>query len=188
MDNLQFLDYLNSGKTVVARSEAHQCMHQLSIRAQRITAQINGRFCTPQKRRKLLAKLTNKAVPDTFTLFPPFFTDCGINITVGQRVFVNSCCCFQDQGGITIGDDTLIGHNVVIATLNHHLQPQRRADMLPKAVVIGKNVWIGSHSTILPGVTIGDNAVIGAGSVVTKDVAPNTVVAGVPAKVIKVIE
>lgn len=102
-------------------------------------------------------------------------------------MFINSGCKFQDQGGIYIGDGALIGHNVVIATLNHDFAPEKRRGMYPKPVNVGKNVWIGSNSTICPGVTIGDNAVIGAGSVVTKDVPENMVAVGVPAKVIKSI-
>lgn len=109
------------------------------------------------------------------------------NITIGKGVFINAACHFQDQGGITIGDDTLIGHNVVLATLNHGTSPTDRGTLYPAPIGIGKNVWIGSNCTILPGVTIGDNAIIGAGSVVTKDVERNTVVAGVPAKHIKTI-
>ena len=109
------------------------------------------------------------------------------NIRFGKNVFVNSGCCFQDQGGITIGDGSLIGHQVVLATLNHALEPDRRATTLPGPIVIGKNVWIGAHATILQNVTIGDNAVIAAGAVVTRDVPANTVVAGVPAKAVKTL-
>ena len=94
-------------------------------------------------------------------------------------------CCFQDQGGIEIGDDVLIGHQVVIATLNHDLDPAKRGNMTPAPVKIGNKVWIGAHATVLPGVTVGEGAVIAAGAVVTKDVPANTVVAGVPAKPIK---
>ena len=106
---------------------------------------------------------------------------------VGKGVFINSGCKFQDQGGIYIGDGALIGHNTVLATLNHGLLPEERHDLIPKPINIGKNVWIGSNSTILPGVTIGDNAVIGAGSVVTKDIPENMMAVGSPAKVIRSI-
>ena len=125
---------------------------------------------------------------ETFRLFPPFYTDCGKNITLGKNVFINSCCHFQDQGGIIIGDNVLIGHNVVIATLNHNQNPKLRASILPKPVKIGNNVWIGSNATILPGVTISDGAIIAAGAVVTKDVSENSIVGGNPAKLIKEIE
>ena len=94
-------------------------------------------------------------------------------------------CKFQDQGGIYIGDGTLIGHNVVLATLNHAMAPEHRSDMLPAPIHIGRNVWIGANATILPGVTIGDGAVVAAGAVVTKDVPALTVVGGVPAKVLR---
>ncbi len=124
----------------------------------------------------------------TFGLFPPFYTDCGKNITVGKNVFINSGCKFQDQGGITIGDDTLIGHNVVLATLNHGIAPEERHDLFPAPIHIGKNVWIGANAVVLPGVAIGDHAVIAAGAVVTKDVPANAVVGGIPAKVIRSIK
>ena len=108
-------------------------------------------------------------------------------MNIGKRVFINAGCKFQDQGGITIGDDVLIGHNCVIATLNHSMQPERRADMIPAPVKIGDKVWIGANVTILQGVTIGEGAVIAAGAVVNKDVPARTVVGGVPAKIIKKI-
>ena len=111
-----------------------------------------------------------------------------LNIINGSIKEMNSCCQFQDQGGITIGDGTLVGPKTVIATLNHHMSPNKRANLIPKPVVIGKNVWIGANATILPGVTIGDGAVIAAGAVVSKDVEANIVVGGVPAKLIKHIE
>lgn len=103
-------------------------------------------------------------------------------------MFINSGCCFQDQGGVEIGDNCLIGHQVVFATLNHALDPELRAGMYPAPIKLGKNVWVGSHATLLAGVTVGDNSVIAAGAVVTRDVPANTVVGGVPAKVIRHIE
>lgn len=127
----------------------------------------------------MFGNLTGKPVLEGFAMFPPFNADCGLAISIGKNVFINSGCKFQDQGGIIIGDGSLIGHNVVIATLNHDLDPSKRGDMHPSSVVLGSNVWIGSNATILPGVTIGD------GAVVAKDVSPRTVVGGIPAKFIK---
>ena len=121
-------------------------------------------------------------------MFPPFYTDFGKNITIGRNVFINACCHFQDHGGVTLGDGCLIGHNVVFATLNHGTAPEDRGAMYPAPIRLGKNVWVGSNSTILRGVTVGDNAIIAAGSVVTKDVAANTVVGGVPARHIRNID
>ena len=124
---------------------------------------------------------------DSFGLFPPFYTDFGRNIRIGKNVFINSGCCFQDQGGIELVDGCLIGHQVVIATLNHDLDPRKRGGMVPAPGRLRKNVWVGAHATILAGVTIGDNVVVAAGAVVTGDVPPDTVVGGVPARVIKKI-
>ena len=135
-----------------------------------------------------MSKLIGREVDEGFGLFPPFFADCPQNIHLGKEVFINSGCKFQAQGGIYIGDKSLIGHNTVIATINHDINPETRRDLIPKRVNIGKNVWIGSGSIILPGVSIGDNSIIGAGSVVTKDIPENSIAVGNPAKVIKKID
>jgi acetyltransferase-like isoleucine patch superfamily enzyme len=182
-----FLEHMNQRLPVAGGSEAHKYMHALAQEALRITVEINGAYRTPEEIRALFSKLIGKPLDDSFALFPPFYTDCGKNITIGKGVFINSGCRFQDQGGIAIGDGTLIGHNAVLATLNHDFAPEKRANMHPAPIIIGNNVWIGANVTVIPGVTIGDNAIIAAGAVVTKDVPANTVVGGVPAKVIKEI-
>ncbi len=136
----------------------------------------------------IFSELTGSKVDPSFMCFPPFYTDFGKNITIGKNVFFNTGCSFQDRGGITIGDGTLIGMNVTIATLNHGLSLESRSTTYPSPVTIGENVWIGSSATILPGVHIGNNAVVAAGVVVTKDVSEDSVVAGVPAKVVKRVD
>ena len=188
MDNKQFLEFIKNAEVIKAGSEAHLKMHELSTRAQKITMRLNYGFHEPEETVRLFSELTESKVDDSFRCFLPCYTECGINIKLGKNVFINSGCCFQDHAGIEIGEGTLIGHQVVIATLNHAQDPLSRADMFPKPVKIGKNVWIGAHATILPGVTIGDNAIIAAGAVVTKDVENNAVAGGVPAKKIKDIE
>lgn len=189
MELREFLEELNhSGKKIVNGSETHLFMHEISQIALKITAEINSKYHEPEQLRALFSQLIGKTVDETFMLFPPFYTDCGKNITVGKNVFINMGCKFQDQGGIFIGDGTLIGHNVVLATLNHDMSPQERGSMIPAPIHIGKNVWIGSNATILPGVTIGNGAIVAAGAVVTKDVPEDTVVGGVPAKLIRKIE
>ncbi|MBM6665602.1 sugar O-acetyltransferase [Flavonifractor plautii] len=187
MDLAGFLDYLNSGKPVKGGSEAHQFMHGVSQEALRITAEINGSYHEPAQLRALFSELTGRPVDESFGLFPPFYTDCGKNIHIGKNVFINMGCKFQDQGGIFIGDGALIGHNVVLATLNHAASPKDRGSMIPAPIRIGKNVWVGANAVILPGVTIGDGAIVAAGAVVNRDVPENTVVGGVPAKVIRTI-
>lgn len=167
--------------------EIYEFMNRASDEARRITFELNGAYHSMPEVRDLFARLFGKPVDPSFRVFPPFYTDFGKNITVGKNVFINACCHFQDQGGITLGDNCLVGHNVVFATLNHGFAPEERQSMLPAPIVVGRNVWIGSNSTILQGVTIGDNSIIAAGSVVTKDVPPNAIVAGVPARFIRSI-
>lgn len=183
-----FLYHLNHGLKINGGSEIHQFMCELSDKALQITAKLNNAYHTPEEILELMEQLIGKPIDKSFRMFPPFYTDCGKNIHIGKDVFLNSGCRFQDQGGISIGDGALIGHNVVLATLNHDSDPRNRADMIPAPIVIGKNVWIGSNATVLPGITIGDGAIIAAGAVVTKNVQENTVVGGVPAKIIKIIE
>ncbi len=167
--------------------EIYEFMNRASDEARRITFELNGAYHSMPEVRALFARLFGKPVDPSFRVFPPFYTDFGKNITVGKNVFINACCHFQDQGGITLGDNCLVGHNVVFATLNHGFAPEERQSMLPAPIVVGRNVWIGSNSTILQGVTIGDNSIIAAGSVVTKDVPANAIVAGIPARFIRSI-
>ncbi len=102
-----------------------------------------------------------------------------------ERALWSAHSRFQDTGGVTIGDGTLIGHGSTLTTLNHSVDPARRADMLPAPIVIGRRVWLGAPVTVVPGVTIGDGAIVAAGAVVTRDVAAHTIVRGVPAKLIR---
>lgn len=182
------LTALNAGETIIANSPVHEAMHSASQAALRITGELNSGYHEPARVRELLSLLTGKPVDETVALFPPFSTDFGRNITLGKRVFINSGCRFQDQGGITIGDDCLIGHNAVLATLNHDLAPSRRADMHPAPIRLGRNVWLGSNVTILPGVSIGDESVVAAGAVVTKDIPARSVAVGSPARVVRSVE
>lgn len=188
MNKNEFVELMKTTKKVELGSELFEMFHILADDAIKITMELNNKYHTKEEIVEIFSKLTNKKVDPTFRLFPPFYTDCGINITLGKNVFINSNCKFQDQGGITIGDNVLIGHNVVIATINHDLNPKKRADMYPKPVKIGNNVWIGSNVVILGGVTIEEGAVIGAGSIVTKDVPKNAVAFGSPCRVQKFIE
>ena len=182
MDLNGFLQAMNEGREVEAGSELHLFMHTLSEEARRVTSEINGEFHTAAEIRMLMRRLTLTPIDESFSMFPPFYTDHGRNITFGRNVFVNSGCCFQDQGGIWLGDGALIGHRVTLATLNHGETAESRGDLRPAPIVVGKNAWIGAGATVVPGVTIGDGAIVAAGAVVTRDVAPLTVVGGIPAR------
>ena len=183
----KFLNHMNEKLPVISDSKLHEIMHKLSNDAMKITYIMNNSYHSPEETRELFSKLIGKNVDDSFRIFPPFYTDCGKNISIGKNVFINSGCHFQDQGGIILGDGVLIGHNVTLATLNHGFSPEDRGTLYPAPIRLGKNVWIGSNSVIVPGVTIGNNAIVAAGSVVNKDILPNMIVGGNPARDIKKI-
>ena len=180
-----FLDHVNRGALIEGGSVHHKFMHDAAQDALRTIAELNSGYHAPEEVRALLVELTGKQVDDSVALFPPFYSEFGKNLTLGTDVFINLGCRFQDTGGITIGDGTLIGHGSTLTTLNHSVDPDRRADMTPAPIVIGRKVWLGAAVTVVPGVTIGDGAIVGAGAVVTHDVPPHAVVAGVPAKLIR---
>ena len=182
----EFKDCIRTGRALDTE-DIHIFMDEMSDAARRITFRLNAAYHTPAEVRRLLSELFGYDVPSSLRVFPPFYTDFGKNITVGEDVFINACCHFQDHGGVVLGDGCQIGHNVVFATLNHGLSPEDRKHTYPAPIVLGKNVWVGSNATILQGVTIGDNAVVAAGAVVNKNVPDNVVVGGVPARIIKKI-
>jgi len=159
-------------------------------RAMRLTAELNKLgFDDAAKVREIFSELIGRKVDDTFTLIPPFYSAYGLDLRIGQRVFINQCCTLYDLGGVDIADQVLIGPNVNIITTGHPLAPsQRRAYIEARPIVIEKNVWIATGATIIGGVTVGENSVVAAGAVVTKDVPPNSLVAGVPARVIRSLE
>ncbi len=183
----EFNAYVKTGQAL-GREDTLRFMDEMSDAARRVTCRLNAAYHTADEVRDLLSELFGHRVPQSGRVVPPFYTDFGRNITVGEGVFINACCHFQDHGGVTIGDGCQIGHDVVFATLDHGLTPEERHRTYPAPIVLGRNVWVGSHATVLRGVTVGDNAVIAAGAVVTKDVAPATVVGGVPARLIKRID
>src|SRR3954471_19319910 len=185
MELADFLDHVKRGALIEGGSEQHAFMHRAAQEALRVIAELNAEYREPEEVRALLSRLTGREIAESVTVFPPFYSEFGKNLTFGEGVFINQGCRFQDTGGITIGDGSLIGHGSTLTTLNHSMDPARRADMEPAPVTIGRNVWLGANVTVVPGVTIGDGAVIGAGAVVTKDVPADTIAAGVPARIIR---
>jgi acetyltransferase-like isoleucine patch superfamily enzyme len=156
-------------------------------RAQRLSAALNE-STTIDEMRKRLAELIGSTIDKSSTVFVPFHTNFGKHIKIGKNVFINHACSFLDLGGITIEDDVLIGPRVNLITENHPIDPATRRYLDLKCIVIRRNAWIGAGATILPGVTVGVNSIVAAGAVVTRDVPDNTIVGGVPAKVLRMIE
>ena len=181
------LTWLNSGRGSEMTEEMNQCVLRTCQDTLKKTMELNTRYHTPEEIVQIMSDITGEQIDSSFNMFPPFHADFGRNIHIGKHVFINSGCHFQDQGGIFIGNHVLIGHNVVLATINHDMNPYDRCNIY-KPIRICDRVWIGSNVVITQGVTIGEGAVVAAGAVVTKDVEPFTVVGGVPAKFIKKIE
>ena len=181
------LAYLNGINSDVDEDEINRCIWDICQDTQRKLVNLNNSYHTDTEIPVLMSELIGEKVGEGFRMFLPFYADFGRNVHIGKNVFINSGCHFQDQGGIYISDNALIGHNVVLATINHALAPHDRRNLYAP-IHIGENVWIGSNATILQGVTIGDGSVIGAGSVVTKSIPENSIAVGVPAKVIRKIE
>lgn len=182
---------MNDDRTIIInrRTPESAAMSANVKRAMAITARLNRlTMDDAEEIRALFSELTGQKVDEHFLLLPPFYTAGGNEIRVGQNVFINQNCTFYDLGGLDIGDDVMIGPNVSIITAGHPLDPlQRRAVTIGKPIVIERNVWIAAGATIIGGVTIGENSVVAAGSVVTRNVPANTLVGGNPARVIRSI-
>ena len=143
---------------------------------------------TMDEMRERLSEIIGTPIDKSTTVFVPFFTNFGRHIKLGKNIFINHACTFLDLGGITIDDDVQIGPKVNLITENHLVDPTQRKDLVLKSIYIERNVWIGAGATILPGVTIGENSIVAAGAVVNKDVPANSIVGGIPAKLIKKID
>lgn len=176
-------------KVIHRRTPESAAMSADVRRAMAITARLNRlTYDDADQVRALFSELIGKRVDDSFMLIPPFWATGGADTTVGRNVFINQNCTFYDLGGIDIGDDVMIGPNVSLLTSSHPIAPSRRRDgVIARPIVIGKNVWIAAGATLVGGVTVGENSVVAAGSVVTRDVPPNSLVGGNPARVIRSI-
>lgn len=163
MNLTEFLRYVDAGLPVRGGTPAAAFQARRAVEVQRLTAELNTGYRTPEEIRALMERITGRAVPESFGLFPPFTTDFGANIHLGEQIFINSGCRFQDPGGIWIGDRCFIGHDVVMATLDHSLAVADRATTRPAPIRLGNDVWVGAKAIITSGVSIGDGAVIAGG-------------------------
>ena len=186
MELNELLDHFNQGK-VIDDPDIYIAMREYIAENRRLLFDMNHNWHENEAEiTELFSQIIGKPVDPSVRIATPFYTDFGKNITIGKNIYINSDCKFQDQGGIVIGDDVFIGHNVVLATLDHEIDPDKRG-IVPAPIKIGNKVWIGSGAIITKGVTIGEGSIVAAGAVVTKDVPERVIVGGVPAKVIKQI-
>jgi len=186
MDGSDIFERMKAGGIFRLNEPQFAPVMQFVTRTQELSVQLNASTHIEDVRERL-SEIIGSPIHNSTRIFPPFHTNFGRFITIGKNVFINHACSFLDLGGITIEDDVLIGPKVNLITENHPLDPTDRQDLLLKAIIIKRNAWIGAAATILPGVTIGENSVVAAGAVVSKDVPANTVVGGIPAKIIKSI-
>lgn len=187
MNKEDIFERIRKGETILPNDpEAHK-MWEGSFETKKLLVQMNKATDTGEIR-NLLSQITGSAIDDSVTVFTPFQINYGKHTKIGKNVFINFDCVFLDLGGITIEDNVLIAPKVSLLSEGHPIEPENRHALIPKPIYIKKNVWIGAGAIILQGVTIGENSVVAAGSVVSKDVPDNTIVGGIPAKIIKEIK
>lgn len=168
-------------------SPAHDEIEKNVVINQKLVQELNNGVHSVDDIRRIVGRIIDKKIDPTTEIRLPFYTDYGRNIHFGKNVFINLGVTFTDLGGIYIDDNVLIGPNSTIVSVNHRIESEQRRNLDLKSVHIHKNAWLGANVTVTPGIVIGENAIVGAGAVVTKDVPANTIVAGVPAKIIRKI-
>ena len=184
--NTDVFERLRTGETVTANNPEAYKLREASFATKKLLVQLNN-SSDPAETRDLLCQITGSEIDESVAVFTPLYINYGKNTKIGKNVFINFDCVFLDLGGITIEDNVLIAPKVSLLSEGHPISPTERASLVPGHIHIKKGVWIGAGATILPGVTIGENSVVAAGAVVSKDVPANTIVGGVPAKIIKSI-
>ena len=169
-------------------TKAYEQIEKIIPINQKLVQELNTGAHSSDEIRQTVSQIINETIDPSTEIRLPFWTDFGRNLHIGKNVFINSGSMFTDMGGIYLGDNVLIGPNVTIASVNHRIDPGQRRHLDLKSVYIHDNAWIGSNVTVTPGVVIGENSIVGAGAVVTKNVPANTIVGGVPAQIIRTIK
>ena len=182
------IEKMRSGKRITETDADFPRLCEEIENTKRLVGELNTGYHTPDEVRALLEHIWSQPLDNSVRMFPPFYTAFGKTTRVGKEVFINFGCTFLDQGGITIEDGVFSGPGAKILTEHHPEEPALRHRLLVKPVVVRRKAWIGAGAIILPGVTVGENAIVAAGTVVTKDVPDNAIVAGVPAKVLRIIK
>ena len=180
------LTRLRNGETVRFDDPEYHKLRDVAFATRKLLLQLN-QSADPEEMRDLLGRITGSEIDESSAMFPPFYINYGRHTRIGKNVFINFDCVFLDFGGITIEDGVFIAPKVSLLTEGHPLSPEKRHSLTVGPIHIKRNAWIGASATIMQGVTVGENAVVAAGAVVGKDVPNNTVVGGIPAKVIKTI-
>nr|WP_242596357.1 sugar O-acetyltransferase [Enterococcus ureasiticus] len=175
------------GETILKDSELFKEIHLIKQNNERLLMELNTQYHTKEKVLEYMEKITGKSLDKSVTISQPFYSDFGKHITFGKNIFINQNVTFVDLGGITIEDDVLIGPSSRLITVNHLVDPKARRGLNAAPILVKKNAWIGANATILPGITVGENAIVAADSTVTRNVPDNVIVAGSPAKEIREI-
>lgn len=184
----KLLNHLNTVKILKSTDPLYKEMQKIAGQTREQIYDLNSKIRENDEIIEKLEEIFEKELPKSLRVFQPFYTDFGKNISIGNNTFINTNVQIQGQGGVYIGSGVAIGHQVILSTLDHGLEVAKRLDFYLDKIAIEDNVWIGPNSVITKGVTIGCGPVVGAGSVVTKDVMPHTVVDGNPARLIRHIE
>jgi acetyltransferase-like isoleucine patch superfamily enzyme len=167
------------------QSAEFKAMSERVLRATELTSRLNVLpFEDEAGKAELFELILGRPLPERVTIYPPFYTDHGLNLDIAERVFINQNCTFLDYAGIRLGERVMIAPKVTFITVGHPVDPvERRGWLSGGPIDVAENVWIGAGATILPGVTIGRDAVIAAGAIVADDVPPASLVTGTKAAV-----
>ena len=184
MQTRDIFDRLKKGETILPTDPEAYKMREASFATKKLVVKMNN-ATEPSEIRDMLSQITASEIDETVTVFTPLHINYGRNTRIGKNVFINFDCVFLDLGAITIEDDVFIAPKVSLLSEGHPISIEDRHALIPKPILIKKNAWIGANATILQGVTIGENSVVAAGSVVSKDVPDNVIVGGIPAKILK---
>lgn len=187
MDKPDIFKRLISGETISGNDPQANQMREAAYATKKLLIEMNN-SSDPAEIRDFLGQITGSEIDESVAVFTPFYINYGKHTKIGKNVFINFDCVFLDMGGITIEDNVLIAPKVSLLTEGHPISPRERHSLVPKPIHIRKNAWIGANATIMQGVTIGENSVVAAGSVVSKDVPDNVIVGGIPARIIRTIE
>lgn len=189
MDNtgIDIFERLRKGEAILPDDPQAYKMREASYETKELLIQMNN-ATDPAEIRRLLGQIVGSEIDESVAIFTPLYINYGKHTKIGKNVFINFDCTFLDLGGITIEDDVLIAPKVSLLSEGHPVSPAERQALIPGHIHIKKGVWIGAGATILQGVTIGQNSIVAAGAVVSKDVPDNAVAGGIPAKVIRTID